>query len=135
MQAIKEEEQLEEGWDLKKIAIGALMLLITGGVFFYFFLLRNDSLVAKADKDIKTVLGVEEKTSDSREINPPQAPTKEEVNQIITEVKENVSKITADNLSTSSSSSSLQKIIDDLKGLQDQSKKPVDVICDIVCKK
>ena len=53
-------------------------------------------------------------------------------NDVLTKIKDNVSRLTPDNIA--SSSQTIQNIINDLKLIQENKKQPKDVICETLCK-
>ena len=120
---IFEGETVETRWDLKKIIIGVISLLVLGflGAIMLTGIGRQSSV---SDRE---ALGVESKDEDA-----PSLPTSEDVERIIRETRETISNITADNLT--SSQAAIQKMISDLEILQEK-KDAKDVICDLVCKK
>jgi len=120
---IFEGETVETRWDLKKIIIGVVILLVLGllGVIMLTGIGRQSSV---SDRE---ALGVESKDEDA-----PSLPTSENVERIIRETRETISNITSDNLT--SSQAAIQKMISDLEILQGK-KDAKDVICDLVCKK
>ena len=120
---IFEGETVETRWDLKKIIIGVVILLVFGllGAIMLTGIGRQSSV---SDRE---ALGVESKDEDA-----PSLPTSEDVERIIRETRETISNITADNLT--SSQAAIQKMISDLEILQGK-KDAKDVICDLVCKK
>ena len=120
---IFEGETVETRWDLKKIIIGVVILLVFGllGAIMLTGIGRQSSV---SDRE---ALGVESKDEDA-----PSLPTSEDVERIIRETRETISNITADNLT--SSQAAIQKMISDLEILQEK-KDAKDVICDLVCKK
>ena len=112
---------VETEWDIKKIGAGMLaaaLLFITGS----YILLPGGS----SDQSTRA-LGV------STSVSPmPALPDKEDVRNIITNAKESLSEITADNLT--SSQAAIQKVISDLQGLQGKNGA-IDAFCHLVCKK
>ena len=120
---IFEGETVETRWDLKKIIIGVISLLVLGflGAIMLTGIGRQSSV---SDRE---ALGVESKDEDA-----PSLPTSENVERIIRETRETISNITSDNLT--SSQAAIQKMISDLEILQGK-KDAKDVICDLVCKK
>ena len=118
---IFEGEIVETRWDLKKIVIVAVTLLVLGllGAIMLTGIGRQSSV---SDRE---ALGVA-----SEDI--PSLPTSEDVERIIRETRETISNITAENLT--SSQAAIQKMISDLEVLQGK-KDAKDVICDLVCRK
>src|SRR3989344_7447297 len=104
---IFEGETVETRWDLKKIIIGVVILLVFGllGAIMLSGIGRQSSV---SDRE---ALGVENKDEDA-----PSLPTSENVERIIRETRETISNITSDNLT--SSQAAIQKMISDLEILQ-----------------
>jgi len=118
---IFEGEIVETRWDLKKIVIVAVTLLVLGllGAIMLTGIGRQSSV---SDRE---ALGVA-----SEDI--PSLPTSEDVERIIRETRETISNITAENLT--SSQAAIQKMISDLEKLQEK-KNATDILCELVCKK
>ncbi len=132
---VTQEEEIIEKWDWKRIAIGATVLTTLGIVGGYVVFKKTpiNNLVSNN----KGALGIT--SSDNAGGNstsnqqPPPLPSKEDVNKIINDVKNNISNITAENLT--SSQAAIQTVIQDLQQLQNGKKTPLDEICSLVCKK
>lgn len=123
------EDLVEEQWDLKKIIIGVVTLLIFGaGAYFGLKYAVSGSLSS-------SVLGTtdDKKEEIKKEKEKIISESKEDLNKVILQIKRDVEKLTSDNLSTSSPH--IQKLISDLKELQGKQKEPKDLFCDLVCKK
>ena len=117
---VLEGEVVETEWNLKKIGVGLLVaaLLFIAGAYILFP--KGSSSLSK------------DTLSGSTSVSPtPSLPTKEDVQNVITNARDTLSQITSDNLI--SSEAAIQKIISDLQGLQ--GKSGVGVFCDLVCKK
>jgi len=121
-----EEKDIAPQWDMKRIIIGVIILLS--------FLLAGFLMISKANISRESpdegALGISSRQN--QEEKAPSLPTKEDVERIIVEAKNNLSNITSENLT--SSQAAIQKVITDLKKLQ-ENKSAVGVICDLVCKK
>ncbi|MEK6852629.1 MAG: hypothetical protein AABX59_02000 [Nanoarchaeota archaeon] len=122
-------ETVETKWDLKKIIIGAVILLTLG-------LLGSIMLTGigrQSSNKGPSALGVETPGSESENnIDRPTLPSREDIERIIRDTQETISSVTAENLT--SSQAAIQKMIQDLEILQGK-KDAKDVICDFVCKK
>lgn len=118
----EKEEEIQEKWDFRKIAIGGIALVALLGVGLSFVL----GFVQKNKKEGGT-LGV----SKEMRVKEVELPTEEDVNKIITEAKKNLSEITIENITASDAA--IQKIVSDLQSLQSGKKQPVDIVCDLVC--
>ncbi len=121
-----EGETVESLWDIKKIAIGLIILafLISLGVLMLF----PNSNSQDESKDRKA-LGIS--SEDNTHPGVPTLPTKEDIENILRDAQDTLSKITSENLT--SSQAAIQKLITDLEVLQGE-KNVKDVICDLVCK-
>lgn len=118
----------ENHWDFKKIAIGGgiiLVLLSLGALM----LIPGDT---RTKREKEGVLSVETEGDETKSQKPPPLPNREDVEGIISNAQDALSKITSDNLT--SSQAAIQKVISDLEKLKDD-KSATDVICDLVCKK
>ena len=117
-------ETFEKVWDIKKIAVGALLLIILLIMGAYIFL---------PNKEVPTNISPATLGTSTRNLTPtPALPTKESVQTIVKSAQESLSQITSDNLT--SSQAAIQKVIYDLQQLQEK-KDAVGAICELVCKK
>ncbi|OGH17773.1 MAG: hypothetical protein A2868_01100 [Candidatus Levybacteria bacterium RIFCSPHIGHO2_01_FULL_40_15b] len=127
---IFEGETVETRWDLKKIIIGVVILLVLGllGAIMLTGISRQSPI-----SDRETLGAISEDENESRGGRErPSLPSSQDVERIIHETRETISNITAENLT--SSQAAIQKMISDLEVLQGK-KDAKDVICDLVCKK
>jgi len=119
-----EGELVETQWDIKRIAIGAVIiiaLLILGS-----YILFPSGVKDTLDKETLSI------TSDNaREREAPSIPKKEDIETIIHSAQETLSAITSDNLT--SSQAAIQKLITDLQKLK-EDKGAAGILCDLVCK-
>lgn len=116
----QEAEIVESVWDVKKI-IGGLLILILLFIFgsYVYFPAGNE-------KKSASTLGVESNLSPT-----PPLPKKEDIQNVITNAKEVLSQITAENIT--SSGAAVQQIISDLQGLQGKDGA-VGLVCNLICK-
>lgn len=121
-------ESLEMKWDFKRIIIGTLLAGAFLGLGLFFLFKVGDKVITKGMHD---VLGVSSQKEGSGP--PPNLPTKEDVSRVLSQAQQEISKLTADNLT--SSQAAIQKIIQDLQSLQGGKKSPTDFFCEFVCKK
>lgn len=126
---IFEGETVETRWDLKKIVIGLVILLVLGllGAIMLTGIGKREEV---NDREALGIASEDESENGGRET--PSLPTGEDVERIIRETRETISNITAENLT--SSQAAIQKMISDLEVLQGK-KDAKDVICDLICKK
>jgi len=110
-------EVVESEWDFKKIAIGLILIVLLFIVGSYIFL-PNDQRQA-------STLGATSLTPT------PSLPDREDIEAVISDAREKLSQITAENIT--SSGAAVQKIISDLQGIQG-SGGPVGFMCNLVCK-
>lgn len=118
----------ETHWDFKKIAIGGgiiLVLLSLGALM----LVPGDS---RTKREKEGVLSVETEGDETTSETQAPLPNREDIEGIISNAQDALSKITSENLT--SSQAAIQKVISDLEKLK-ESKSATDVICDLVCKK
>lgn len=123
---IDEDNKTEERWDLKRVLIGLILLVVFGGLGIYYligFVERNGLNLNRKTLGAAT----------QNEISPPPLPTKEDISKIITTARDELSQITSDNLT--SSQAAIQKIIGDLQSLTGGKKSAADILCEFVCKK
>lgn len=116
------EGEFEEKWDPKKIAIGGIVIMLIIGGFFYIGVNKLTALN-------KGILGTFTRVPNVKEAK---VSPQEDLTLLIFEAKKQVDSITPDNIS--SQAAELQKILDDIKAIQDKKKEPKDIICDYICK-
>ncbi|HVZ12368.1 MAG TPA: hypothetical protein VG965_05040 [Patescibacteria group bacterium] len=120
---VQEGEIVETQWDFKKIAIGLVVLVVIFIGISYFFLPKSGE-----DTALTATLGA---STSSEDLSPtPPLPKKEDVQKVITNVRDTLSKITSDNIT--SSQAAIQKIITDLQGLQGKNGA-AETFCKLVC--
>lgn len=121
----QEGEIVETRWDIKKIAIGILALILLFIVASYIFLPSND----ETQTPNISILGTADDDPPKEDVPP--LPNKEDVENIISNAQSSLSKITADNLT--SSQAAIQKVITDLQAISDK-KDAVGAFCEVICK-
>jgi len=119
-----EEEADGASWDIKRIGVAFLVLIFLFMLTLIFLPQISDLFVQKTSR----VLGVEQQTDDAK-ISPP---SDEEIVRILQNSKEEISKLTVDNVT--SSGSAIQSIISNLQQLQKGNVNAKDAICDYFCK-
>lgn len=129
---IVEEEQddiVEESWDLKRVLIGFVTIVIIAVVGYKF-------LVGQITSGKTTqILGAFTQNDPVYEKHKQELinASQKDAEKLIEKVKSDVGKISADNLG--SSNKDIEDIIQTLQALQGKSKQPADIVCDFVCKK
>lgn len=130
MKAIKKEEAqegeiIETHWDIKKIGIGlfVLILLFILGSYVFKFLGNRAS-----PSESNVILGV---TTEKSLTPTPALPTKEDLQNVISNAQETLSSLTSENLT--SSQAAIQKVIDDLQVLKGDNGGAVGTFCKLVC--
>lgn len=123
------EEEIEEDesvWDIKRIAIGLVVIGIFGflGVSIIPKLIDKPQILGAFTKNTSNINKIENQKQLEQ--------SQKEIQDILESAKENLSKLTPDNIN--SQAQQVQKIISDLKALQNHSKQPLDLICEQVCK-
>lgn len=109
---------------IKKLLFVVIILSLLLGALYFFTQSKSKnkiSVLGTTDKD-KQVFSQDQK---------PQGISKKDIDNILEQVKSGISEITSENVS--SSSSKIDKIINDLKSLK--SEKALEFICEQVCKK
>ena len=128
MKRIRDEEEVQEGeivqthWDLRKIAVGLVVLIVLFIAGAYTLKLIGTTLIPAN----KQVLGV---TDRPKEVPP--LPDRQDVENIINNAKQTLSEITSDNLNASGGA--IQKLIKDLESLQGK-KGALGLFCSLACK-
>lgn len=117
----------EEVWNIKRIgiALACLAVLLTIGGVFLFAALKGVTMGLR-----RGVLGASVNRAKSNSTN--QLP-KADVNKIILNAQETLSKLTSENLT--SSQAAIGKLIQELQALQGSKKNAGEVFCEMVCKK
>ena len=118
---VQEGEIIDSSWDLKKLLIGFVVLIIVFIIGSY--LLKFGAKQIENQVNDTKVLGAK-----SQDVPP--LPTKKDIDQVITNAKNTLSEITSENLT--SSSSAIQKLIDDLHELQGH-RGAVGAFCKLIC--
>lgn len=122
-----QEGELVETWSKPRIfvAAGIFIAVLCAGIYGYTVLAENHTQPSQDN----SILGI----TDSSAPKKASLPTTEDISNILDQAKENLSQITTENII--SSQAAIQKIIQDLQGLQNGSGSAVGVFCDLVCKK
>jgi len=116
----------EESWNKKRIfiAISLLVLLIAGGYLFKTRVLSIDS--SQVEKSVKGISAREENTELEFKVS-----VQEAVKEKIDSIKQEVSGL--DVLEIASSSPQVQKILKDIKSLEQYPKNQLQEICRQIC--
>ncbi|RJQ24980.1 hypothetical protein C4577_06655 [Candidatus Parcubacteria bacterium] len=133
------EQEGQENWDIKRIIIGTVILisLIGFGYFQYSNSFKNEVENPKTgifgafsrDQSLKQP---EQKIPEEIEnLKNLEIPSREKIQEIILQAQETISEITPEN--AASSSQELQKLINDLSAVQNKSKEPKDLACELIC--
>lgn len=127
----------EEVWDIKRIAFaftGGVILLTGGGLAFKTFVIDQYSPEESAQEiqsgQPQSVLGTESQ-QEIRLSLPDKIPSAEELKEKLEGIKRDVEKLTIDDVA--SSSPQLQKVVNDLKTLQEYPKNQVKEACLNIC--
>jgi len=117
-------EVVESSWDLKKIGIGIVVLIIIliFGSYAFSFVGNKLSQGSKL-----SVLGTST-TQVPKEVPP--LPSKKDFDRVVENAKNTLSQLTSDNVSTSDGT--IQNLINDLQALQGK-KGAVGAFCNLVC--
>ncbi len=108
-----------------KVVFLLLIVVAIAGVLFY---MSNGS-----GKNSASVLGlINKNNSGPAKTVKPIADTAPATGDLLDKVKGEISKLTPDNIA--SSSQSIQNIINDLKLIQENKKQVKDVVCETLCK-
>lgn len=119
------EKQEEEKWDLKKIALLALVLAISFFALKTFVLDKNTSFKSLLKKGSSEVQGT------ATESVPPQLNLQREVQNKLSDIKKEVNNINVADIA--SSSPQVQKVLNDIKNLQDLPQSQAKDACLKIC--
>ncbi len=117
---VQEGEIIETEWDIKKLAIGLviLILLIIVGSYIFFPSKESDNQSLEASM---------------HNLSPtPPLPNQKDVENVIDNARKTLSELTAKNLT--SSEAAIQKVINDLEGLKGKNGA-MNLFCNTICKK
>ncbi len=118
-----QEGEIVESWSKIRIVIAAIIVI--------FALFGSYYIYAKAKTGTTNVLGAHSDPKiSSSDVH---LPSREDAEKLLETAKNELNNLTSDNLV--SSQAALQKIINDLKNLQDGKGDPVETFCELVCKK
>lgn len=110
-------------WDIKRIGVAFLVMVFLFMLLLIFLPQITDIFVQKTNN----VLGVKNQSEDK--MSPP---SNEEAGRILQSAKEEIDKLTVDNVT--SSGSAIQSIISNLQQLQKGNVNAKDTICEYFCK-
>lgn len=130
------EDLVEEQWDLRKIIIGIVTVGILGaGAFFGFYYFGKDRIAAVVLGSSDKKEEVEEKVDLLSEQSKDEIikATKKDADKLIERLQKELDKLQSEEFA--SSTGQIQKILNDLKELQEKQKEPKDFFCEYVCKK
>ena len=122
LEEVEAEDVEQTHWDFKRLAVGLGLLI--------FILGFGGLMLATRIKNEMSSVGQTLGAKSTPEKAPP-LPSKDDVQGILQNAQKTLSEISSDNLT--SSQAAIQKIINDLEGLQ-QNKNARDFICNVMCK-
>lgn len=132
------QELIEEAWDIKRIIIGIVSVVVVGaGGFAATSYVRNHQLgnLITQENPTKTVKGAETKENpSSQQLSDNSSfslPSKNDVEQKLEEVKKQVSNLSLSEIA--SSSPQVQKVLQDLKALEEFPHNQAKDMCLKVC--
>lgn len=120
-----QEGEVVEAWSKKRIAIaiGVTTIIIAG--LIYGMLSWTEGVISKPIEKMN-VLG-ESNTDDVK------LPSREDVERTLENAKNELEKLSTENVTASDAA--IQKVIQDLQSIQGGGKEPVDLVCEMLCKK
>jgi hypothetical protein len=125
-----QDAELVEKWSRKRLFVAFTTLLVLGGVGYF----ALSQIGEKAQRVLGLESGHQVNTSKSSDFSDEvRLPTKDDVNALLEQAKDQLSNMTADNITASQAA--VQKIIQDLQSMQTGSQSPIGALCDLVCKK
>ncbi len=114
-----EAEIIESEWDIKKIIGGLFILAVLFILGSYVYFPSNYKAPSSTLSSVKSLSPT------------PPLPKKEDIQNVITNAREVLSQITAENVT--SSGAAVQKIISDLQSLQGKDGA-IGLVCSLICK-
>lgn len=123
-EATQENDLSDVSWDVRRVGVGFLVLLLLFLLGLIFLPQIKSAILDQSSK----VLGVSF-SKPEQNLDPPDA---KEAEKILNDAKEEINKLTADNLT--SSSSALNNIIRSLQQLQKGDMDAKEAICEHLCK-
>jgi len=116
--------QDDASWDIKRIGVAFLVMIFLFMLLLIFLPQITDLFVQKTSR----VLGVGQQTDGTKML----PPSDEEIVRILQNAKDEISKLTVDNVT--SSGSAIHNIISNLQQLQKGNVNAKGIICDYFCK-
>lgn len=116
-------EEDERPWDRKKITL-ALLVLVCGLLALFYF---KDSIFPKQEVDVKGI--TDQKLVKDQNVSE----ASHRVRERIKEIKENVNSLNVVDIATSSPQ--IQKVINDIKALENLPKNQAKEACERICSK
>ncbi len=121
-----QEGEVVEAWSKKRIGFAILLALFVIGGIGYGMLSWTEGLISKPIEKMN-VLGESSSGDDVK------LPTREDIEKTLENAKNELEKISSENVTASDAA--VQKVIQDLQSIQGGGKEPVDVVCEMLCKK
>lgn len=120
-----QEGEVVESWSKKRIGIAIFVLLAIVGGLGYGVIHVTEETINKPVEELR-VLG----ESSARDVK---LPSKSDIENTLETAQEELSKISSENVTASDAA--IQKVIQDLQSIQGGGKEPIDVVCEMLCKK
>lgn len=120
-----QEGDIVEVWSKKRILFAIIVFFIITVGLGYGALYVTEETFNKPIEELR-VLG----ESNTRDVK---LPSREDIENTLETAKEELSKISSENVTASDAA--IQKVIQDLQSIQGGGKEPVDVVCEMLCKK
>lgn len=120
-----QEGDVVEAWSKKRISIAILLTLALIGGLGYGIVTWTEGTLNKPVEELR-VLG--ESSAEDIEL-----PSRDDIERTLETAKNELEKISTENVTASDAA--IQKVIQDLQSIQGGGKEPIDVVCEMLCKK
>lgn len=120
-----QEGEVIETWSRKRIGVAIVVTMLLIGAVGYGLISWTDETLSKPVQELR-VLG-QSSTEDVK------LPTQDDIENTLETAREELEKISTENVTASDAA--IQKVIQDLQSIQGGGKEPIDVVCEMLCKK
>ena len=131
---MKELQPIEETWNKKRVILGLIIsgIIVASLVGFKAFVLDKNQNISQdiAAGNIKAVQGATAEINSLTQVNPA-ASLKNNIQEQINTIKQEAASINLTDIATSSPQ--VQKVLEDIKSIQDLPRSQAKIFCEQVC--